>query len=643
MIKNTSNNLKIVLILVLAILFVDQQHILASSQDQGEVPDFSNRPRSEVPAEFTWNMKDLFPSLDAWKAEMSSFSQEMEVIGNVKTEWTASAEKMFGFITLIEKFQIRSERLSVYIHLLTVTDDNPKFTALSGELHAINVHFHQKLSFYKNDILNLGRECFEAFVKEEPRLANFRMQVDGILRLKDHILPEEQQRILSLASLFSGVPGQAINKLNDEIPPVEITLKDGSKVNLNAADYWRLSGSCDPEELSQVMAQFKQNKRRFENTFAILFNGAFNEHFFSAQVGKFSDCLEAQLFPDAISSDIYHRLISSVHENLPVFHRFLKIKKQLLGLETFRYEDRHTSAVKAIDRKFSFSETEKLIKASMRPLGESYSTALNKAFADRWIDIYPNKGKIYEAYVINAYGIHPFIILSYNGSFDHVANLAHELGHGLNYFFSNQRQPRVMSQFPMFLAEIPSAVNENLFMEYMLKSAKDDQGKLYFLDRHIDALLGSVFHNTLLAEFELAMHKHVEAGQSLTASWLNRTYLDLVRLYYGHQQGVCQVEDYIQSEWIGIPHLLFSYYIYQYSIGEIASLALSDMVLREGPKGTERYLEFLSAGGSDYPLETLKKAGVDMSRPDAAKAAFHRINILLDEMEILIARLRKSG
>jgi len=412
---------------------------------------------------------------------------------------------------------------------------------------------------------------------------------------------------------------------------------------LNTANYWRLSSSCDPEERSRVMAQFKQNKKRFENTFAILFDGAIKQHFFSAQVGKFSGCLEAQLFPDAISSAIYHQLISSVHENLPVLHRFLKIKKQLLGLETFRYEDRYTSAVKAIDRKISFSETEKLIKASMKPLGESYSTILNKAFADRWMDVYPNKGKINEAYVINAYGIHPFIILGYDGSFDHVVNVAHELGHGLNYFFSNQKQPRAMSQFPLFLAEIASAVNENLLMEYMLKSEKDDPWKLYLLDRHIAAVLGSIFHDTLFAEFELAMHRRVETGQSLTADWLNQTYLNLVRQYYGHPRGVCEVGDYFQSEWIGIPHLLFNYYVYQYSIGRIASLAMSDMVLREGPKGAERYLEFLSAGGSDYPLETLRKAGVDMSRPDAAKAAFRRINILLDQMEMIIARLRKSG
>jgi oligoendopeptidase F len=637
------NRSRIVMALALAIIFIGLQFMSASNQKEKEIPDFSNRPRSEVPAEFTWNLQDLFPSLDAWKAEMNSFAKDMEIVDCARTDWNASAEKMFALFTLVEKFEIRAQRLSVYIHLLTVTNDDPSYSALGGELHSINVRFEQKLSFFKNDILALGKERFAAFVKEEPRLANFRMQVDDILRLKGHILPVEQQRILSLFSLVSNVSNRAANKLNDEMPPTEITLKNGSKETLNASNYGRLLRSGDPEMRRQVAAQYWQNKKRYENTFAILFDGAIKQHFFSAQVGKFSDCLEARLFPDAISSDIFLQLISSVHENLPVLHRFLMIKKQLLGLDVLRYEDIQSPAVGSIDKKFSFSEAEKLIKASMRPLGKSYSVALDTAFVGRWMDIYLNKGKSSNAYVINAYGIHPFIYLDYNGSFGSVATVAHELGHGLHFYFSEKKQPKAMSEYPIFLAEVASTFNENLLIEYMLQSGKDNPWKLYILDRHINSVLGSIFHDTLFAEFELDMHRRVEAGQSLTADWLDQTYLNLVRQYYGHQQGVCEVGDYFQSEWIGIPHLLFNYYVYQYGIGRIASLAMSEMVLREGPKRAERYLEFLSAAGSDYPLETLKKAGVDMSRPDAAKAAFQRINILLDEMETIIARLNKSG
>lgn len=638
----TPASLKRIFFWALIAVFIGSPGLSASSQDEGAIPDYSARPRSEVPAEFTWNTRDLFPSLDAWKAEMDSFSRDMEAIDAAKAGWTSSAGKMLEFITLIEKLRLRAERLSVFIHLFAATDDDPRYSTLGGELHAHNVRFKQKLSFYDGDILALGGERFAAYVREEPRLADYRMRVEGILRLNQHVLPEEQQRILTLSALFSGIPAKAANKLNEEMPPAEITLKDGSTVALDAVNFGRLRRSADPEERRQAMAGYWQNKKRFENTIAILFDGAIQRHFFSARVGGYSECLEAQLFPNAIDRDIYLQLISSVRENLPVLHRFLRIKQRLLGLDVFCYEDIHAPVVGSITKKFSFSETEKLVKESMKPLGKAYASALDKAFADRWLDIYLNKGKASNAYTISIYGIHPFIYLDYTGNFGSVATVAHELGHGLHSFFSDRKQPQAMAQYPVFLAEIASTFNENLLMEHLIKTGKDDRWNLVLLDRHLVMILSSIFHDTMLAEFELAMHRHVESGQSLTAAWLNRTYLDLARAYYGHGQGVCKVEDYVGSEWIGVPHLLFNYYVYQYSTGRIASLALSDMVLREGATGARRYLDFLSAGGSDYPLEILKKAGMDMRRPDAFRAAFRRIDVLLNEMENLVAHMNQS-
>jgi len=616
----------------------------ATEKDQKAIPDFSNQVRSTIPAEYTWNVADIYPSIDAWKADLTALSTELDKIDAIKEGWTTSAHKMLAYLKFAEQLQLKSGRVGSYISFLSDTDmGKTEYQALSGELQSINIRFGQKFASFSSDILALGSDQFAAFLKEEPGLAPYRMQIEDILRLKDHILPAEQQEIVSMTSLFSGVPSRTSSMLNNmELPPAEIKLKDGSSVRLNIANFMRLRSSADADDRSLVMTSFWQNQKRFEKTFAILFDGAMKQHLFSSKVRHYPDCLEAQLFPNAIGTPVYHQLIKSVHENLGVLHRYLKIKKQLLGLETYRYDDNYASSVKAINKRFSFAEAETLIRDAMKPLGKEYLDVLGRAFKERWIDIYPNQGKSSGAYSSNVYGVHPYMKLNYNGDYSSVSTAAHELGHSLHSFFSDMRQPMAMADYPIFLAEIASTFNENLLMDYMLKKEKDDLFKLYILDSYLDQVRSTIFRQTQFAEFELAMHQRVEAGQSLTADWLNKTYLDITRAYYGHEQGVCQVGEHIQSEWTGVPHFFYNFYVYQYSTGMIASMALADMVLQEGPKGAKRYLDFISAGGSDYPLETLKKAGVDMTRAESAQAAFNRLSELLGEMEKIIMRLNKK-
>jgi oligoendopeptidase F len=423
---------------------------------------------------------------------------------------------------------------------------------------------------------------------------------------------------------------------------MEVTLSDGQKVLLNQAAYVRLRASKNAADRTLVMKSFWENQKKFENTLAILQDGAVKQHWFNAQIHKYPDCLSARLFGEDISPEVYQQLISSVHEYLPALQRYLALKQKMLGLPKFRYEDVYASAVQAVDKTYTFSEARKLIDESLKPLGKDYSAALQHAFDDRWMDLYPNKGKESGAYSGGVYGFHPYIKLNYNGDYDAVSTLAHELGHAMHSYFSDKTQPYPTSNYATFLAEIASTFNEHLLMHTLLKNEKDDLFKLFILDNYLDGFRGTLFRQTLFAEFELAMHARVEAGQTLTADWLDRKYLELTRLYYGHDQGICQVDDYIQVEWSRIPHFYMNYYVFQYSTGIIASMALSDMVVKGDKKVQAGYLEVLKAGGSDYPLAILKKAGVDMTKPEPYAAALKRFEQLVGEMEKIVARLKKQ-
>ncbi len=390
------------------------------------------------------------------------------------------------------------------------------------------------------------------------------------------------------------------------------------------------------------MKSYWENQKKFENTLAILQDGAMKQHLFNAQIRNYPDCLAARLFGEDISPEVYHQLIRQVHDYLPALQRYLALKQKMLDLPKFRYEDVYASAVQAVDKTFTFAEARRIIEAALKPLGKDYAVALRSAFDDRWMDIYPNKGKESGAYSGGVYGVHPYIKLNYNGDYDAVSTTAHELGHAMHSYFSDKTQPFPTSNYTTFLAEIASTFNEHLLMHHLLKNEKDDLFKLYILDNYLDGFRGTLFRQTLFAEFELAMHQRVEAGQTLTADWLNRKYLELTRQYYGHDKGICQVDDYIQSEWSGIPHFYLNYYVFQYSTGIIASLALSDSVAKGDTQAQAGYLEVLKAGGSDYPLAILKKAGVDMARPEPYLAALKRFDQLVGEMEKIVARLQKQ-
>jgi oligoendopeptidase F len=616
----------------------------ANAQDKN-IPDFANTERSAVPKEYKWKMEDIYANTSLWKSDLAKVKIQGAKIEGMSKTWTASATNMLNLLNLVNDISLTGEKLYSYASNQSNMDlGNTEFISLKGEIENFFVQFGASLSFIESDVLALGEAKFNEYLKAEPRLDIYKFGMQKTFRNKDHILPADQQKIVSLTGLFSGAASDAYGVLaNVEMPHAEVTLSDGSKTTLNVANYMRYRGAKVQADRSLVMRTFWENQKKFENTNAALLNGEIKSHWFSAQVGKYSSCLEARMFPNAIDQSVYTELIKAVHDHLGSLQRFLTLKKKMLGLNNYSYDDIYASAVKSVTKTYTYDEAKQIILKTLEPMGKGYTDIIQKAFNEGWIDIYPNKGKESGAYSSGLYGVHPFIKMNYNGNYNALTTLIHELGHTMHSYYSDKTQPYSTSQYETFLAEIASTFNENLLMQYILKTETDDLFKIYILDQYLDNARATIFRQTLFAEFELAMHQRVESGQSLTAEWLDQQYLDLTKKYYGEDKGVMKVPDYIQNEWSYISHFYMNYYVYQYSTGLIASMALSEMVLNGKETERDRYIGMLSSGGKDYPLNLLKAAGVDMTKPEAYNAAFANFDKLVAQMETLYNKLDKEG
>jgi oligoendopeptidase F len=629
-----------ILICVINIMFTSN-----SFAQKKEIPDYSMTPRSEVPKEYKWRIEDIYKTKDDWRADKSNVETMISKIDDYSANWTSSADNMFKMLQYADDIYRVLGKLSSYSgNESNMELSNSELQVMNGELQNLYVNLGVKLAFMRDDILKMDEGTLMGYFGTEPKLKEYKFGVEEILRSRDHTLSKEQEKIISMTGLFTSVPSQTSSFLNNvDMPPVTVTLSDGKKVELNTANYQLYRGSSNAADRSLVMKSFWQNQKKYENTFASLFDGQMKEHLFTAKVRNFKDCLSARLFGDNIDESVYNMLITSVHKNLAPLHRYLNLKKELLGLDKFKYDDIYASSVKNVEKQYTYDEAVNLVLEATKPLGEEYTAALKKAFSEGWVDIYPNKDKESGAYSSGLYDVHPFVKMNYNGKYDAVSTLAHELGHAMHSYFSSKNQPYATAEYATFIAEIASTFNENLLIQYMLKNETDDMLKLYLLDNHLDQARGTIYRQALFSEFELAMHKRVEEGKSLTPDWLDSKYLELTREFYGHDKGVTQVDDYIQCEWSWIPHFFMNYYVFQYSTGMISSMALSNYVLHGTDADREKYLTMLKSGGSDFPVEILKRAGVDMTKEESFDAGFARFNDLVAEMEKLVAKLKADG
>jgi oligoendopeptidase F len=429
---------------------------------------------------------------------------------------------------------------------------------------------------------------------------------------------------------------------NADMPRPTVNLSDGREVTLDASGYAANRFSPVREDRIKVFNAFFSSLDGFRRTFGTQLNGEVQKNIFYKNVRNYSSCLESSLDRNNVPVSVYHKLIENVNKNLPVLHRYLKLRQRMLGLDTLHYYDMYPSLVKQVTLNYTYDEATVLVKKALQILGKEYTTILDRAFKERWVDVYPSTGKRFGAYSAgDMYDVHPYILLNYNDKYDDMSTLAHELGHSLHSYFSNKNQPFISADYPIFLAEVASTVNEALLIDYVLKEIKDPEKRLSILGSYLENYRTTLFRQTQFAEYELKIHEAGERGEALTGDKFTEIYLDILKRYYGHDQGVSVIDDLFGIEWAFIPHFYYNFYVFQYSTSFMASQALAEKLLSGKDDMVQKYLAFLSSGGSDYAIPTLKTVGIDMTSDEPFTIAITRMNKIMDEMEKILAGMKK--
>lgn len=604
---------------------------------------YSQKTRNEIPDQFKWNLSDIYKTDADWRVAKDNLSGKLDEVVKFKGTLTKSASDLLKCMEYNADMMKESNKLYLYANLSSDLDTRDmKYAGMKQELQQMLSDYGAKAAFVEPEILAADWNLIDGFIRSEPKLEPHRMGLDNMFRMKKHTLSEPEERILALSGPVAGVAGSVYNTFsNAEMPPSEVTLSDGKKISLTQAEYSRIRASANRDDRKLVFETFWNNYTEFKASYGEMLCGHVQSHIFQAKARNYESSLAAATDPSNIPVQVYHSLIENVNKNLPAFHRYLAIKKRMMGVDTLKYYDLYAPVVKNVDLQYTYEDASKVILESLKPMGAEYVATVKKAFAERWIDVYPTTGKQTGAYSDGSYyDGHPFIKMNYNGQYNDVSTLAHELGHTMQSYLSNKKQPYPLADYQTFVAEVASTFNEALLFDYMLKNEKNDDIKLSLLMNWLDGFKGTLFRQTQFAEFELKMHEASEKGSPLTGDSFSKMYMDIVKAYYGHDKGVCKVPDYIGMEWAFIPHFYYNFYVYQYSTSFTASTALAEKVMSGDKNALDKYIEFLSAGGSDYPIELLKKAGVDMTTSEPFEKTIASMNKVMDEIEVI---LKKRG
>ena len=597
--------------------------------------------RSEVPIKETWKLEDLYASEAAWEKAKQKWAAQFYEVLKYKGKLAHSSSELLACLEFDSQLSKEFDRLQSYAAMKSDEDTrNSKCLAMKQEMQQLITDYGSKAAFIEPEIAKMDKQKIDEFIEEEPGLKVYQMYLYDIQRRKAHKLSEKEEKILAEAGLITDGPSSIFFVFsNAELPFPQIELSDGTIAKLNQAGYARYRALPNRKDREAVFGAFWGAFDSFKRTFGVQLYANVKKDMFYARTRGYKSSLESAVDKDNIPVEVYSALIENVNNNLDSFHRYLNLKKRMLGVDTLKYSDVYAPVVKDVDLQYSFEEAKQLVLDAVKPLGEAYIRVVKKAFQERWIDVYPTPGKRMGAYSNgSAYDVHPYILLNFNGQYDDVSTLAHELGHTMHSFYSNKNQPYPTADYSTFVAEVASTLNEALLINKMLTEIRDIDNRLSLLMNYLDGIRVTVFRQTQFAEFELRIHEKAERGQPLTGDVLSELYGDILRKYYGHDKGVCHIDDLYTVEWAYVPHFYYNFYVYQYATSFTASTALAEKVLSKEKGAVEKYIEFLSSGGSEYPINLLKKAGVDMTGSEPFDKTIAVMNRTMDEIEAILEK-----
>lgn len=592
--------------------------------------------RSHIDEKYQWDLSTVFATDDAWEAELASLDSDLENAKAYKGRLTASSNDLLAITESYLALSRRLEKLYVYASMKNDQDTTvAKYQEYQAKATAIYAKFSEIFAFYEPELMQLSKEAFEDFVAETPALSAYAHFFEQLFKRQPHVLSQAEEELLAGAQEIFGAAGETFGLLDNADIIFPIVLDDeGKEIQLTHGNFISLLESKNRDVRKEAYQALYATYEQFQHTYAKTLQTNVKVHNYEARVHHFKSAREAALSANFIPESVYDTLIETVNANLPLLHRYVELRKKILKLDDLKMYDIHTP-LSEMDMSFTYEEALAKAEDVLAVFGKEYSDRVHRAFTERWIDVHVNKGKRSGAYSGGSYDTNAFMLLNWQDTLDNLFTLVHETGHSLHSTFTRENQPYVYGDYSIFLAEIASTTNENILTETLLKEVDDDKARFAILNHYLDGFKSTIFRQAQFAEFEDIIHKADQAGEVLTSDYLNQLYADLNEKYYGLSKAD---NPEIQYEWARIPHFYYNYYVYQYATGFAAASYLADKVVHGTQADIDRYLDYLKAGNSDYPLNVIKKAGVDMTTSAYLDAAFRIFEERLDELEALIEK-----